>query len=1440
MTSASETDVEDDIRNHGMSDDDVGYGWEGAVLSSDSADSDGSLSPARDNWFDETFCDDPFLWGGDDTSSADGSEASWSGSFGTNLDVDSSGSSDEASTRCGDLSDEPDDFDFDLDQRNDYAGSHRTPSSGGDQRPSPRIKLELAMPTATAVPTAAVPTAMATMDTDSKSAPVETLACWVTGSSVVANVVPPLCPNPEAARAAAHAARTKRNAAAAAASANPAAHCGDSNSFRPRWPEQQQDGKWTDGVALKPTMRSRKKTMVVRFKQFSHAYSEAEEIYVYKYLINPTRTYAVSAPVSQLAEPIFCFLGCNWPSTQYSAVPNSVDDGYYVWRLNSMTLSSLGDDEADSSATVQVYFGICGWRSGAAGMAMVLEEHPDAPAPPRASSTACALQGPPAAGLPVALVSAPELHPAHGSAKGGALALPQFLCTAAKGAAKTTNCAFCPAVLTKNFTKRYRKECGYTGPDFCGKCAKTVQRHERGEAAKDQHVKGHGHLLVCTAENRCSICTGILAHVPAEKPKSGQRKRKSGSLASGVSLPQSKRGALSAAVATGFAVILMVAFLTFSADLQSDVSSSQTAPQSVKNIWQWVRTNSYVIPFASEAYSISSVGPAVLLFGGRSELGQGTNDMWMLNGSRVLELKPGIIGIAGVPAIGNPATIRLMMPLTSTRNLVGSLSGDMLWPCAREHAMTWNNGQSLFLYGGRAALGDMQDLWRYDMEAKLWDFVWTGGQSIGFPAAAAGGSAQQVNALELVNWLSSSDPVPVSVAWPVARHSASIVRGGGPASSEATYMFGGLLLLSEEAAANPLLRSNNRSTGPMRGASTGRCHLTGCGLPFVLLNDLWRIDEGLLPAGAASSVGHMMPTSPWTFVGPPEPAGLPLFNYVEQNSQHYPAARAAAGLFVESRGESGLAAAFERGFETVWLFGGLGLDANNHPDPSEPVELRDLWSTLINTNPRVGATGHAEYVRPPGGQRGDAQRCGTGFWYPGCARPTTEWVWHGPVLGGSGGGGGGGGSLSPREAWPAPRRQPSMLWLPQSDGTTTAAAAPPRRPLLFGGRSGGTGTQLVHRDFEVGPEPTVYFKDLWALQLAGTPTHHLGGERHPVTWEASWARVPVQPLLAAGGAAWTGSGGLRSTNAVGYDDDGDDDGVVGVVDGGRCILRQWLDGQPLSAPLQVQRFPTVCRDEDSWRSMWGDRCDSYRAGGENEDRCESDSAEKFCMASCGRCEPSDDATQAARWAEVLARAEAAERTEAQADHSDGFESDSVVGSIDSNDETMRNRWADLLARIDAKKATDPQWLVDNGYAGTTAEVAGAGVSPRMSPPTPPAVLLSTPPAVLLSTTHGDDTNTSGSVGLEARTLTVTIRAAEPAVEPVAEDAVRGQLLSTTSAAAVQQPSAVGGNQLASEAADMELRANSFASLLEAADPAGDGGLRMRLSIECLEEEQLSW
>jgi hypothetical protein len=164
-------------------------------------------------------------------------------------------------------------------------------------------------------------------------------------------------------------------------------------------------------------------------------------------------SYEIAAPVSELAAPIFCFLGCNWPSTQYSAVSHRVEDGMYVWRLGEMTLSALDYDTSKASPyNLGIQFGICGWAKGAVGAASVtalrseVPQNPPPPPPP-----------PPPVALKKAKAPREAKRPPPSTGK---------------------PCAFCAStLLVRNFTRRYRTKFGYTGPDFCGKCAQVVQRH---------------------------------------------------------------------------------------------------------------------------------------------------------------------------------------------------------------------------------------------------------------------------------------------------------------------------------------------------------------------------------------------------------------------------------------------------------------------------------------------------------------------------------------------------------------------------------------------------------------------------------------------------------------------------------------------------------------------------------------------------------------------------------------------------------------------------------------------------------------------------------------------------------------------------------------------------------------------------------------------------
>ena len=65
----------------------------------------------------------------------------------------------------------------------------------------------------------------------------------------------------------------------------------DDRNQRPAAKPEPGPGAASDpaGLSLAPYVRSRTKSMVVRFKQFSHEYSEAEEIYVYKFHVDTTR-----------------------------------------------------------------------------------------------------------------------------------------------------------------------------------------------------------------------------------------------------------------------------------------------------------------------------------------------------------------------------------------------------------------------------------------------------------------------------------------------------------------------------------------------------------------------------------------------------------------------------------------------------------------------------------------------------------------------------------------------------------------------------------------------------------------------------------------------------------------------------------------------------------------------------------------------------------------------------------------------------------------------------------------------------------------------------------------------------------------------------------------------------------------------------------------------
>jgi hypothetical protein len=64
--------------------------------------------------------------------------------------------------------------------------------------------------------------------------------------------------------------------------------------------------------------------------------------------------------------------------------------------------------------------------------------------------------------------------------------------------------------VQQNKTNRCRILYGYTGPDVCNKCSRTlIRHHSKGHTRTDASVHGS-----CTAANRCGICTGITTYIP--------------------------------------------------------------------------------------------------------------------------------------------------------------------------------------------------------------------------------------------------------------------------------------------------------------------------------------------------------------------------------------------------------------------------------------------------------------------------------------------------------------------------------------------------------------------------------------------------------------------------------------------------------------------------------------------------------------------------------------------------------------------------------------------------------------------------------------------------------------------------------------------------------------------------------------------------------------
>ena len=1133
-------------------------------VSCDSGMSDGSSSPPphedNDSWFGEPYAGDPFpMWPGnnDDNSSTDGFEStdrfesdSWSDSFSYRSHVDDSYSSGEETVgkHCGDLSDElSDDMVDELadlvlpsDQKPYFAEPSATEAAVKIKpltvQSNPAFEIEFTS-AAPPVPLTEHPTTMAVCTTET--------ALWQPDG-----FTPTVAGSPAARPPAARATQKRRNASPAPARALAARRAASSASSEERW---------SDGVALKPTLRSRKKTMVVRFKQFSHAYSEAEEIYVYKCSINPLKTYAVSAPMSQLVAPIFCFLGCSWPSTQYSAVPNTVDESCCEWRLNSMTLSSLEYEEGNASPTVQVYFGICGWRPGVAGIAMVSEEgatekgscpsvKPSAPHPPLPSSP------PYAAGT-----SASVKQPARG---GG------------------PTCAFCPSPLTKNFTKRFRRDCGYTGPDFCGRCAQTMQRHKksfsRGPQAKPLTIP-----IACTLENRCTVCTSIMAYYPLKPGAVVDVQRKRKSVADASDPPAKRPATFSAAAAIGAVAIMFVALIALLT--QGLKSGSEGQYDRADHAWQWTETASFAAPFdADSGTAVWTVGDAVYMFGGRLTSGRAANEMWVLTADNgFVDLSDRDVGSGGLPSVSNPSQLRIMLPLSRPGQ----------WPCARQNAMVWSTDEALFMFGGLSEFGNLQDLWRYNVGLEVWDLVWTGGNVMGWNTQA---TAKREEVMFLVDWLTmghastnynsgwpSSDD-----SWPVARHAGSVARSE---AGNATWIFGGILMLPAPVATDPVL-----NTKPSLNSSSPYCAATQCGRPFVLLNDFWRIDDAKVPSAFTTTDGDPsdMPAGPWTNIrATVNGAGhdsrtngdLPIYNYANDdpnsqiNKNPWPSARAFAAMFVEAAPTqvhpklSGAPGYSISAVETVWMFGGLGLrpislaQLANPRHLEEPGPLCDLWSLTTTLVPKATR-----------GLFSDQSDDNIYHDYGQFGQPVWNWLGDSPTKGSGKFGGIG-------RQWPTPRLQPTMLWLQTMDDGAD-------HPLFFGGVAAGpvVGDAPTHADG---------LRDLWLLH---TPCESdAAGVNHCGSSDPIWARTP-----------WAATGTAVQLRG----DDADDTTIIAAVRG-HCLLRR-VGGETMSSGGAAV---SACADDDMWTSMWGNSCVTYAIGGVNEGRCAADSANVYCPVTCGTC-----------------------------------------------------------------------------------------------------------------------------------------------------------------------------------------------------------------------------
>ena len=203
---------------------------------------------------------------------------------------------------------------------------------------------------------------------------------------------------------------------------------------------------------IRPYLRTTRKALLQKFRNLGHV-NAVDEVKVYKYEANVEQSIEIKVPVSELeaASATFCFLG---HFSTFSTVPTQEAEGHFVWRLDSRTLCTIEFDRAQNDGFMTIYFGIFGWKPTSEGAAIV---RPD----------------PDGLHIPAALAPPPP-PPAQ-------------------------YCPFCAGGLRNHKTNRCRILYGYTGPDFCNKCAQILKRHHsKGYTRTDASAHGS-----CTADNRC-------------------------------------------------------------------------------------------------------------------------------------------------------------------------------------------------------------------------------------------------------------------------------------------------------------------------------------------------------------------------------------------------------------------------------------------------------------------------------------------------------------------------------------------------------------------------------------------------------------------------------------------------------------------------------------------------------------------------------------------------------------------------------------------------------------------------------------------------------------------------------------------------------------------------------------------------------------------------